>query len=449
MTFKVICRKEIIYKNSTSPLCLLFFQGKRKKAVGLGVSVALKHWDAEAQKVTDDCPDRDNIQFQITAKVKEYEKKIQRLEIMDIPVTFENLFEQNSKRLNCSVGEYLKQTIERLETLGKYGSASKHRSLLSRLSEFRSLNTRFDEIDLAFLRDFELFLRKEGNVNNSIATKFAIFKAAYNKALAESLFLQKINPFAKYKVGSLWTRTRKRAITKEDIQKLVALEIAPNYRTSYAAFARDIFLFSYYTAGINFTDMATLRYCDIVDGRIYYSRHKTQKLLSFQLVPNAMRIIEKYSKANHAQEDYIFPILDRSGHKTAQQIFNRTHKILRKVNRVLKTLGERPHMICWKNTSDNEEALGLIKPISNGYELTAGCFINSAVRKTDAGIYKEICDFCKVKGVAGPIWDKRAMSILLTKYNAIDVPSNEPISIIYQLDKRCKTLPEKVSLPYL
>mgnify|MGYP000145103918 CR=1 FL=1 len=71
MTFKVICRKEIIYKNSTSPLCLLFFQGKRKKAVGLGVSVALKHWDAEAQKVTDDCPDRDNIQFQITAKVEE------------------------------------------------------------------------------------------------------------------------------------------------------------------------------------------------------------------------------------------------------------------------------------------------------------------------------------------------------------------------------------------
>ena len=186
-----------------------------------------------------------------------------------------------------------------------------------------------------------MFLRKEGNVNNSIATKFAIFKAAYNKALAEGLFLQKINPFAKYKVGSLWTRTWKRAITKEDIQKLVALEIAPNYRTDYAEFARDIFLFSYYTAGINFTDMATLRYCDIVDGRIYYSRHKTQKLLSFQLVPNAMRIIEKYSKANHAQEDYIFPILDRTEHKTAQQIFNRTHKVLRKVNRELKTLGEQ------------------------------------------------------------------------------------------------------------
>ena len=94
------------------------------------------------------------------------------------------------------------------------------------------------------------------------------------------------------------------------------------------------------------------------------------------------------------------------------------------------------------------QQLGLIKAIEKGYELTAGCFINSAVKKTDAGIYKDICDFCKVKGVAVPIWDKLAMSVLLTKYNAIDVPSNEPISITYQLDKRCKNLPEKVSLPY-
>ena len=92
--------------------------------------------------------------------------------------------------------------------------------------------------------------------------------------------------------------------------------------------------------------------------------------------------------------------------------------------------------------------LRLIKPISNGYELTAGCFINSAVRKTDAGIYKEICDFCKAKDIAIPNWDKRAMSVLLTKYNAIGLSRTEPISITYQLDKRCKNLPEKVSLPY-
>ena len=40
------------------------------------------------------------------------------------------------------------------------------------------------------------------------------------------------------------------------------------------------------------------------------------------------------------------------------------------------------------------------------------------------------------------------MSVLLTKYNAIDVPSIESISLTYQLNKRCKNLPEKVSLAY-
>ena len=94
------------------------------------------------------------------------------------------------------------------------------------------------------------------------------------------------------------------------------------------------------------------------------------------------------------------------------------------------------------------QQLGLIKPISNGYELTAGCFINSSVKKTNAGIYKELCEFCQSKGVTPPNWDKRAMSVLLTKYNAIGLLRTEPISITYQLNKRCKTLPEKASLPY-
>jgi len=40
------------------------------------------------------------------------------------------------------------------------------------------------------------------------------------------------------------------------------------------------------------------------------------------------------------------------------------------------------------------------------------------------------------------------MSVLLTKYNAVGLSASEPIMITYQLNKRCKTLPEKVSLPY-
>ena len=40
------------------------------------------------------------------------------------------------------------------------------------------------------------------------------------------------------------------------------------------------------------------------------------------------------------------------------------------------------------------------------------------------------------------------MSVLLTKYNSINLSASEPITITYQLNERCKTLPEKVSLTY-
>ena len=111
MTFKVICRKDVIYKNNTSPLCLLFFHNGRKKSVGLGVSVDQKYWDQDVQKVTNDCPNRDEIQFRITLQITEYEKKIHRLEALEIPVTFETLFETTSKRLHCTFKEYLAQII--------------------------------------------------------------------------------------------------------------------------------------------------------------------------------------------------------------------------------------------------------------------------------------------------------------------------------------------------
>ena len=59
MTFKVILRKDVVCKNLTSPLCLLFFHDNRKKSVGLGVAVAREYRDAETQKVREDYPNRD------------------------------------------------------------------------------------------------------------------------------------------------------------------------------------------------------------------------------------------------------------------------------------------------------------------------------------------------------------------------------------------------------
>ena len=329
-----------INKQRQSPLMLRFTHDRTTKFVALGLSVEPHYWDKDTELVLPTCPERITLQSQIDRTLAGYHKKIQRLEALDIPVNFETLFDAKPA---CSVGitieDGFKAEIERLESLGKINSATKHKYALQVLDGYKPTTMALEAIDLDYLKGLELYLRQRGNKDNSIATRFAIFKAIYNKAVKEGKVAVKQNPFSIYQVGSLWAKTRKRAIDKDDIQRLIDLEITEGHTTEYRRLAKDLFLFSYFTAGMNFGDIARLRYKDILRGRVNYSRHKTQKLLSFQLVPMALQILEKYGTAGHG-EDYIFPILNRHEHTSPQQIFNRLHKVLRKVNRELKVLGE-------------------------------------------------------------------------------------------------------------
>lgn len=110
----------------------------------------------------------------------------------------------------------------------------------------------------------------------------------------------------------------KRAISKEDIKRIMSLDLrtVTTYHSPYLSLGRDLFLFSYLSCGINLTDMARLRYSDVFEGRLSYHRQKTGRLISFQLQPMALEIIEKYRKLEATPNDYVFPILDRKVHKT-------------------------------------------------------------------------------------------------------------------------------------
>lgn len=289
MTIKVIQRKDLIKADGTCPLFIRFTHERKVKYVGLGVSVKPNYWCDQTQKITIDCQNHKEQQLIIDTKLAEYDKKIKRLEALDIPVNLDTLLETKSRyRPNQTVAEYFDKVISDFERSGKLSTASKYYFCLSSLKKFRSMDITFDRIDKIFLREFEQYLRDRGLSSNTIATKFTNLKSVYNKALEDGIFTAKENPFAKFRVGKLWTKTRKRAITKEDILRLKNLELSKDSHYGYKELSRDIFMFSYYTAGINFKDIATLRYCDIINGRVYYQRHKTSKEISCFLMPDAL-----------------------------------------------------------------------------------------------------------------------------------------------------------------
>lgn len=145
-------------------------------------------------------------------------------------------------------------------------------------------------------------------------------------------------PFDKFKVSKFNTPTAKRAIEKEEILKIMAADLSD--RDFYTRFSRDIFVFSYLGAGINFTDIALLKHSDIKKERIYYTRKKTGKIINFKLSEQALEIIRRYASPFYSDDDYIFPILNKTEHTTPLQIDNRIHKVIGHVNSKLKKLGK-------------------------------------------------------------------------------------------------------------
>ena len=99
----------------------------------------------------------------------------------------------------------------------------------------------------------------------------------------------------------------------------------------------NIFIFSYLTRGMNFIDIAKLKWTQITNGRIDYIRSKTKKPLSPAILPRVQEILDFYKKFNPNSE-YVFPILNES-HKTSQQIENRIRSVLKRVNKHLKSFG--------------------------------------------------------------------------------------------------------------
>ena len=335
ISVNVVCRRDKANKNGTVPVHLRFTQGPRIRYVSTGIAIVPTSWDAQNQRLIIQNEESQEMQYRIDSLLAEYHKRLKRLEVLEADITLDNLLETNGRKNNCTIAEYFAQAVTRLQAQGKINTAAKYRFTQVSLQKALPPSLRFDELTLAHLHALEQKLHEAGCTSNSIATKISVLKAVYNKALADKVFICKENPFTIYKVGRLWTQTRKRAVHKEDIQRLMQTEL-PATHSPYIEFARDIFLFSYFTEGINFKDIATLRHCNIEGSRVYYTRHKTGKQLSCPLTIQARQIIAKYTTEEADNDQYVFPILDRKIHRTEQQMHNRIHKVLTHVNKGLR-----------------------------------------------------------------------------------------------------------------
>ena len=340
ISVEAICYKVRPLRDNTYPLMLRLTQHRKRKYISLGVSVLEKDWDFKKNQPKKSCPDREAIVKLISDKVSAYNSLIMDLTARQQPFTVSSLILALENRTKVkTVSEMYDYLIDEFRKTDHLGTMSVYQQSKSSLTKFnRTLDIPFSDIDCQWLERYEKWLKGRNIKDTTISILFRTLRSVFNRALSMKLIKQDIYPFNDFKVSKFDVRTKKRAVTKEDVKKIMSLDLSGERQ--YMQLARDIFLFSYFGAGINFSDIALLRYDDIQDGRIRYIRKKTGKEISFPLSDVGLEIIKRYSRADATSADYIFPILDRKIHRTEMQRKNRIHKVIGKVNPCLAEIGK-------------------------------------------------------------------------------------------------------------
>ena len=114
-----------------------------------------------------------------------------------------------------------------------------------------------EDIDSDLMMMYEAYLRGRRLTKNSTSFYMRILRAVYNRAVEKELTTNR-NPFEHVYTGI--DKTIKRAIPLKTIKQIKNLDLSLQPSLD---FARDMFLFSFYTRGMSFIDMAYLKKKDL------------------------------------------------------------------------------------------------------------------------------------------------------------------------------------------
>ena len=225
---------------------------------------------------------------------------------------------------------FMEHLIISLKELGKVRTSETYASALNSFKRFRKgKDLLLDDVDTDVMMAYEAYLLHSGISINSSSFYMRNLRAVYNRAVEKELTVQRF-PFRHVYTGV--DKTRKRAVPLQVIRQIKEMDLS---RKPALDLARDMFLFSFYTRGMSFVDMAYLRKKDLNGSVLSYRRRKTGQQLCVKWEKCMQEIVDKYDTS---QSVYLLPVIKPfSKMDERKQYIYVAHNI----NRSLKIIGNR------------------------------------------------------------------------------------------------------------
>lgn len=326
-------------KDGSYPIILRLAHGRNTIPISLGYSVPENDWDDSSGKIkktykgTSNVTRLNNLIQKRKASALDIITQLQdsgEIQFLSIKELKNRIVSESSK---TTFYKYTEAFIEELEDAGRFGYAQSVKSTMNAVKRFRNeKDLTFEEFNNKVLLQFDNYCRKNDLAVNSIAVYMKTIKVIFNRAIKEGVVKRDFYPFSGYKIKV--SKTRKRAVRRDVIKLIEELELPENSKLWHA---RNYFLFSFYTMGMNFADMAYLKMENLNDGRINYTRQKTRKKYSIKINDSIQEILNRYINEK-APEDYVFPIIIRAGIKNLE--YKDVAEKRRRYNQYLKDISK-------------------------------------------------------------------------------------------------------------
>ncbi len=280
-----------------------------------------------------------------------YQGTIDDLITLDKPFSFDNVFSLIDKPKSDkpkSVYKLFDYRIAEMKANDKFGTAESYQGTKNKLEAFHKKDMLFSELNDVMLLKFKKWMLKSGLSTTTVSIHLRQIRSMWNYAIRKAKVATRADyPFENPDVmAELKSGYKSRAISKQEVDAIRKLKTKTE-NGSDMWHACNYFLFGYLGRGINFQDIARLKWENIKQGRVTFIRFKTrskiQEETSFTLSPELAEIIQQYrqlwiDQANHMHNPYVFPVLNPSHQKESSK-YNRIKKVRKEVNSALKMIG--------------------------------------------------------------------------------------------------------------
>lgn len=318
----------------------LFYQVIHKRVprqIHTGYKLYPQEWDAENKEIVLPPGIGDNrrnylasLKDALRKDIKRLKSIISRLERADGSYTAEDVVESYLSPTDThSFISFAHTLVGQLKQIGKQYTA--YETAINSFTRFRKeQDVPLDEVDSDLMMAYEAYLKSKGICPNSSSFYMRNLRAIYNRAVDKELTEQR-NPFKHVYTGI--DKTVKRAVPLSVIRQIRDLDLNLHPAMDYA---RNIFMFSFYTRGMSFIDMAFLKKKDLQNGVLSYRRHKTNQQLFIKWEKPMQELIDKFDTFG---TPYLLLIIKNCDNDARKQYKSDAHRVNQSLKKIGKMLG--------------------------------------------------------------------------------------------------------------